>query len=389
MYFEIVSLGDILTIERRKVVVEPDKQYPEVGVYCFGRGLFYKEPRSGLEVGNKPLFKIKANDFILQTTFAWEGAVARVSEKDEAFYGSVRVLTFRVDENKCLPDFLVHYFKTPEGVEQLGRISPGSAGRNRVLSVKRIHEVMVPLPTLSEQREIVAKIESLVSKTEDAKNINRQSSILIDSFILQIAQELLTPRDGWKVGKIGDFASMSTGTTPPSLRAEYFDGPIIWYTPGDLSFTKELGTSTRTLTEHAVADGKARLFGPDSVLLVSIGGSLGKVGIARDSCSANQQITGVMFTAEVDPEYGYWWLRSKYKRLRDAARKATLPILNQKRLSSIEFAFPPLNEQQSIVSALDNYQTRVNKMKSLQSKIATEIDAMLPSILDKAFRGEL
>jgi hypothetical protein len=67
-----VSLGELLRLERRKVKVEPEKLYQEIGIYCFGRGIFHKAPRTGFEVGDKDLFLMKQGDFILQVTFAWE-----------------------------------------------------------------------------------------------------------------------------------------------------------------------------------------------------------------------------------------------------------------------------------------------------------------------------
>jgi hypothetical protein len=51
-----VSLGELLRLERRPVKVEPEKLYQEIGIYCFGRGIFHKTPCTGFEVGNKDLF---------------------------------------------------------------------------------------------------------------------------------------------------------------------------------------------------------------------------------------------------------------------------------------------------------------------------------------------
>ena len=61
-----VSLGELLRLERRRVDVEPEKLYQEIGIYCFGRGIFHKAPRTGFEVGEKDLFLMKQGDFILQ-----------------------------------------------------------------------------------------------------------------------------------------------------------------------------------------------------------------------------------------------------------------------------------------------------------------------------------
>ena len=143
---------DITTLERRPVTVNLDEQYREIGVYCFGKGIFHKSPRTGAEVGGKDLYEIRAGDFILQITFAWEGAVALAGEAEDGLFGSVRYLTFRVNEKICSPRYLLTYMKTPEAIAQLARISPGSAGRNRVLSVKHLKEVLVPVVPLDAQK---------------------------------------------------------------------------------------------------------------------------------------------------------------------------------------------------------------------------------------------
>jgi type I restriction enzyme S subunit len=50
---------------------------------------------------------------------------------------------------------------------------------------------------------------------------------------------------------------------------------------------------------------------------------------------------------------------------------------------------PPISEQRRIVVYLDDLQAKVDALKKLQTETAAELDAMLPSILDKAFKGEL
>ena len=50
---------------------------------------------------------------------------------------------------------------------------------------------------------------------------------------------------------------------------------------------------------------------------------------------------------------------------------------------------PALPYQRRVVSSLDNLNSKVDALKRLQAETAAELAAMLPSILDKAFRGEL
>jgi type I restriction enzyme S subunit len=56
---------------------------------------------------------------------------------------------------------------------------------------------------------------------------------------------------------------------------------------------------------------------------------------------------------------------------------------------SFRIPVPPLEEQRRIVAYLDDIQAKVDALKKLQAETAAELDALLPSILDKAFKGEL
>lgn len=174
---QILPLTQIVTQRRRPVVVEPEKQYSEIGIYSYGRGIFHKPPRLGFEVGNKDLYLIKQGDLILQVTFAWEGAIALAGSNEEGMFGSVRYLTFQVNENICDPRYLLMYLKTSDGIEQLGKISPGSAGRNRVLSKRRFIEVKVPVLPLRLQQLLMDK---LFDKVEEIKRLQDETSTSLE-----------------------------------------------------------------------------------------------------------------------------------------------------------------------------------------------------------------
>ena len=170
---ERINLGKIIRLERRPIIVDGEKEYSEIGIYSHGKGIFHKSPRFGSEVGDKKIFQVKNRDFILQITFAWEGAVALASPDEEGMFCSSRFPTFIVDEDICLSEYLLEHFKTEEGMGQLRKISPGSAGRNKVLNLKRIPEIIVPLPSISDQELVIAirsKVDE-INKTVDKMKI--------------------------------------------------------------------------------------------------------------------------------------------------------------------------------------------------------------------------
>lgn len=181
-----VSLDKIITLDQRKVEVFPDQDYPEIGIYCFGNGIFHKLPRTGFEVGDKDLYEINSGDFIMQITFAWEGALAIAGFKDDGLFGSVRYKTFQVNESVCTKHYLLTYLLSKEGLNQIGKISPGSAGRNRVLSMKRIGEIQVPVIPIKEQEKFSQEyVERISTINESVEKQTRTSQLLFSSILFK------------------------------------------------------------------------------------------------------------------------------------------------------------------------------------------------------------
>ena len=145
-------MAEVAPLVRRPVEIEPDQSYPELGVRSFGRGTFHKPALDGTAVGSKKLFRIRAGDLLFNIVFAWEGAVAIAQPEDAGRVGSHRFLTCVPDSNTATADFLRFYLLTPEGLSKLGDASPGGAGRNRTLGLKKLDAVTVPLPNLDRQR---------------------------------------------------------------------------------------------------------------------------------------------------------------------------------------------------------------------------------------------
>ena len=63
--------------------------------------------------------------------------------------------------------------------------------------------------------------------------------------------------------------------------------------------------------------------------------------------------------------------------------------INLKNLERLRIPIPPIPEQRRIVAYLDRLQAKVDEMKRLREEARAELDALLPAILDKAFKGKL
>ena len=138
------------------VNVEPDKEYVQIGIRSHGKGLFYKEPVLGKALGNKQVFWIQPNCFILNVVFAWEQAITKTTENEIGMIGSHRFPMYRPKNDLVDIDYLIYYFLTKSGTDILEAASPGGAGRNRTLGQERFLKSKITLPPLPEQQKIAA-----------------------------------------------------------------------------------------------------------------------------------------------------------------------------------------------------------------------------------------
>lgn len=145
-------MSEVAPLVRRTVSVDVAGSYPELGVRCFGKGTFHKPALEGISVGNKKLYHIEPDDLVFSNVFSWEGAIAVAKDKDNGRVGSHRFITCVADPEVATPHFLQFYFLTPAGLYKIGEASPGGAGRNRTLGLKKLEAITVPIPSLEEQK---------------------------------------------------------------------------------------------------------------------------------------------------------------------------------------------------------------------------------------------
>src|SRR5207248_2185344 len=104
-----------------------------------------------------------------------------------------------------------------------------------------------------------------------------------------------------------------------------------------------------------------------------------------------QRVGRVKFTTEqLEPAYLLHWLRSPaFRNAIDPGRSNGVPHISPKDVERIAFTPPPLATQHRIVAYLDRLNSQVKILQLLQTNIEKELDALMPSILARAFAGEL
>lgn len=202
----VVSIGECLERVERPVEVQTDEMYTQIGIRSHGKGLFYKEPVAGESLGNKAVFWIEPDCFILNIVFAWEQAIGKTTQNEVGMIGSHRFPMYRPLDSKIDIDYLISYLLTKRGKDILEAASPGGAGRNRTLGQDRFMKSKIVLPALEEQQKI-AEILTTQDKVIELKEKRLAEKQRQKKYLMQ---QLLTGKkrlpgfEGeWRQAKLG------------------------------------------------------------------------------------------------------------------------------------------------------------------------------------------
>ncbi|MDN6616099.1 MAG: restriction endonuclease subunit S [Enterococcus sp.] len=146
------ELGNLVDLVVREVP-KPNEPYYRMSVRSHAKGTFRQFVDNPDSVAMDKLFVVKKDDLVVNITFAWEHAIAIVPEENDGLLVSHRFPTYRANGNSDI-EFL-HYLVSKEDFRRkLEFISPGGAGRNRVLNKKDFLKLKMYAPELDEQKRI-------------------------------------------------------------------------------------------------------------------------------------------------------------------------------------------------------------------------------------------
>jgi type I restriction enzyme S subunit len=164
-----VALGELLQHASEPVRVQQGAEYPNFGIYSFGRGLFAKPPISGLQTSAGTLYRVRAGNFIYSRLFAFEGSYGLVDDAFDGHFTSNEYPSFSLDTSRLVPGFLRAYFLFPLVWQEIAMGSKGVGSRRIRVQPDKVLAHRIPLPPLSEQHAIVASLDVLAEKTREVE----------------------------------------------------------------------------------------------------------------------------------------------------------------------------------------------------------------------------
>jgi len=159
----------------------------------------------------------------------------------------------------------------------------------------------------------------------------------------------------WK--KLGEISvKISSGGTPKTGVAEYYNGSIPWLRTQEIDFNEVYDTEIK-ITELGLKNSSAKMIPSNCVIMAMYGATVGKVAINKIPLSTNQACANIQIDNKIAHyRYVFHYLSSQYNNIKALGTGSQINI-NAKIVKNIKIPIPPLEKQKEIVAILDTFDT--------------------------------
>lgn len=267
----------------------------------------------------------------------------------------------------------------------------GTAGNSAgKLETHEWSSVEIPVPTLSEQRRLVAHIAVLSRRLEEARQARQAALAEAESAQAALVDAMFAARDDdWDEATVKQLCGQPQyGYTesashdrvgPHFLRiTDIQDGSVNWATVPFCACAEP--------TKYRLADG--------DIVFARTGATTGKSYLVHNPPEAvfASYLIRIRPGERVLPEYIWWYFQSSgyWRSVFSGIDDGNRPNMNGSKLAALRIPFPQEKaEQRRIVARLEVLAAKQAELQKLQSETETELAAFSPAILARAYRGEL
>ena len=247
------------------------------------------------------------------------------------------------------------------------------------LSAKRLNQVTLPVPPLSEQSCIVAELDLLTGIIDKQNAQLKELDNLAQAIFYDMFGDPIENEKGWYIKTLENIGKCVSGGTPSRKNAEFFEGNINWYSAGELN-SLYLEESVEKITEAALKESAAKLCKANSLFIGMYDTAAFKLGITKTEAASNQACANVF-----PKEDNVIWLYFVLSIMRDEALKcrhgARQKNLNLGFIKSFSVPVPPLALQQSFAEKIQS----IEKQKVAIRASITDTQKLLDYTMDKYF----
>jgi type I restriction enzyme S subunit len=354
-------------------------------------------------------------------------------------------VVFRAKERKLVPEVLLDFLKSFEGLRQINKLARGAV--RKALRYEDLCEIEFPAISYERQLEIleykrsfnkqhanllseISYQESLLPKLKQAilqeaiqgkltadwraanpdvepasqllRRIQTEKARLIAVKKLRAEKPLpkITPDEipfeipkGWEWSRLGSIGYVGTGATPATENKAYYEGGTIPWITSSATGAPFVEKADAMITERALRETNCTIY-PEHTLLVAMygqGKTRGQVTELLISAATNQACAAIIFpnSFRETNQFAKLVIRENYHRIRELAQGGSQPNLNLSKIKNSLIPLPPLAEQKVIVEKVEALMTACRALEAEIEHTRTHAAHLLQAVLREAFSGEL
>lgn len=370
-------MGDVLVPATDRIRLDPDQIYAQVTARLWGKGLTLRGKLKGLEIAADQQMRVAAGQFLISKIDARHGAFGIIPKELAGAVVSNDFPVFDVSADRALPEYVAWVGRTDWFVELCRRASEGSTNRVR-LKESRFLAQTIPLPSLDEQRLIVARLDAaagaVIARRAGADAVEAEIAATLRAAFARIIADAPRARMGDIAPLVRRPVTIDPDATYPELGVRSF-GKGTFHKPA----LPGLEVGSKKLFSVVAGDLVFNIvFAWEGAVAVAAMRDGGRVG-------SHRFLTCVADSDRVSADFLRYWFLSEEGLLAlnraspgGAGRNRTLGI---KALEGIMVPAPSLGAQQWF----DQLQTEVRAARAAQSDAATHLDRLLPAMLHEVF----
>lgn len=300
------------------------------------------------------------------------------------------------DTSKIKPKYLMYYllyFYQRGGTYDLQQRTTGI----RNLNFSDYKKIGIPLLEISEQQNISAVLSKIQQAIEQQDKIIYITKELKKSLMNKLFTEGLhgekqketeiglIPKS-WETIEVDSLGQIVTGTTPPTKNKKYYEGGGFQFiSPVDLGETKYVYKTEKEISLEGLE--VSRVLPKDSVLVVCIGSTTGKVGLTfKEKSTTNQQINTIICKKEFNPQFVYYLLNFKRDYIRSLSTPSPVPILSKGKFQRASIPITKDKQEQDKITVI--LSANDEKIEEAETRKQT-LQALFKTMLNQLMTGRV
>lgn len=374
-------IGDVLEKSESWITIDQDVEYKEVTVRIWGKGVVPRGSKLGSEIGSSKRLRVESGQFIVSRIDARHGAFGLIPDELNGAVVTNDFPVFTPNPKVLDAPFLGWLSKTPSFVDACRKTSEGTTNRVR-LREEKFANLRIELPPLVEQRRIVAKIESLAARIDEAKQLRQAIRADAQAMLRSAFQQVIEGAEYRPMAEVAPIVRRPVGI---ELDGEYPELGVRSFGKGVFHKPTLIGAELDWQKLYRVHAGDlviSNIKAWEGAIAVAGNEDHNRVGSHRYiTCFPKKSVsTAGLLCFYLLTDEGIEQVRMASPGSADRNR-----TLAMKRLEKIEVPIPDYDRQ----LWFNRLQAQAAAITQAQADNQTELDALLPAILDRAFKGEL